>query len=372
MVIYSREVCRHAELLHFIAQKEAKCLELRSQLAMHEEELLQLKRKWERIINRGLERENSTTLSSATYPTNPKDIPAALMSLTTNPTLTLEGIREGVQGMSRLLAAGLSISTPTDQVHRPPKLAVPSSARSQSSSPIPPSPLSLSSTLPSGRALARHATRESESSNATWTTRSSLDVNRLSQCSSATSLEDDEEASAKRPPSGTVSNQHSSHGSLQSSPQELLLMDTGATPTMSPNPKFLEQKARRRKRLEEKKSEDALARNALGDPWDSKRSNTDEGEDDAWEAWGESDAKKSGKAKAVEGQRHDRISATTTSRQEAGTFWLMEAATDKKATETKDKNTGGSLGGLASPQMSSWMGAMGKKLGGELQKSGNV
>jgi hypothetical protein len=149
-------------------------------------------------------------------------------------------------------------------------------------------------------------------------------------------------------------------------------MDTGATPTMSPNPKFLEQKARRRKRLEEKKSEDALARNALGDPWDSKRSNTDEGEDDAWEAWGESDAKKSGKAKAVEGQRHDRISATTTSRQEAGTFWLMEAATDKKATETKDKNTGGSLGGLASPQMSSWMGAMGKKLGGELQKSGNV
>ena len=32
---------RHAELLHFIAQKESKCLELRSQLAMHEAELLQ-------------------------------------------------------------------------------------------------------------------------------------------------------------------------------------------------------------------------------------------------------------------------------------------------------------------------------------------
>ena len=32
---------RHAELLHFIAQKESKCLELRSQLQIHEAELLQ-------------------------------------------------------------------------------------------------------------------------------------------------------------------------------------------------------------------------------------------------------------------------------------------------------------------------------------------
>jgi hypothetical protein len=34
-------ISRHADLLHFIAQKESKCLELRSQLAMHEAELLQ-------------------------------------------------------------------------------------------------------------------------------------------------------------------------------------------------------------------------------------------------------------------------------------------------------------------------------------------
>ena len=32
---------RHADLLQFIAQKESKCLELRSQLATHEAELLQ-------------------------------------------------------------------------------------------------------------------------------------------------------------------------------------------------------------------------------------------------------------------------------------------------------------------------------------------
>ena len=200
-------------------------------------------------------------------------------------------------------------------------------------------------------------------------------MNRLSQCSSATSLEDDDEAASKRSQSGTRSHHHSSNGSLQSSPQELLLMDTGATPTMSPNPKFLEQKARRRKRLEEKKSEGALAGNGLGDPWDAKRDNADDGEEDVWGAWGESDAKKSGKAKAIEGQRHDRVSATTTSRQDSGTFWLMDpapVAVDKKSTKGKDKNAADSLGGLASPQMSSWMGAMGKKLGGELQKSGNV
>ncbi|KAH8998122.1 hypothetical protein EDB92DRAFT_1941794 [Lactarius akahatsu] len=39
---------RHADLLQFIAQKESKCLELRSQLAAHESELIDLKRKWER------------------------------------------------------------------------------------------------------------------------------------------------------------------------------------------------------------------------------------------------------------------------------------------------------------------------------------
>jgi hypothetical protein len=32
---------RHADLLRFIAQKESKCLELRSQLALHEAELAQ-------------------------------------------------------------------------------------------------------------------------------------------------------------------------------------------------------------------------------------------------------------------------------------------------------------------------------------------
>ncbi|KAF7761368.1 hypothetical protein Agabi119p4_9360 [Agaricus bisporus var. burnettii] len=84
---------KHADLLRFIAQKESKCLELKSQLAVHEAELVQLKRKWERIVNRGLERD----LHSAT--TNSSDPSSAV----------LEGIREG---MSRLLAAGFSTSAP--------------------------------------------------------------------------------------------------------------------------------------------------------------------------------------------------------------------------------------------------------------------
>ena len=83
---------RHADLLQFIAQKESKCLELRSQLAMHEAELTQLKRKWERIVSRGMDR---TTTSAPT-------------SSVTSPLSPLDGIKEGVQGMSRLLLGDLS------------------------------------------------------------------------------------------------------------------------------------------------------------------------------------------------------------------------------------------------------------------------
>lgn len=66
------------DLLRFIAQKEAKCLELRTQLAQHEGDLLVLKRKWERIVSKGLpqsSRQDSTHVASE----------------------MLEGIRGGVQ-----------------------------------------------------------------------------------------------------------------------------------------------------------------------------------------------------------------------------------------------------------------------------------
>ncbi|KAF9652412.1 hypothetical protein BDM02DRAFT_3183795 [Thelephora ganbajun] len=83
---------KHADLLRFIAQKEAKCMELRTQLASQEDELAQLKRKWEKIVNRGFDR---------VYATNGMTPPQG----TSGPVL--EGIKEGVQEVSRMIAAGL-------------------------------------------------------------------------------------------------------------------------------------------------------------------------------------------------------------------------------------------------------------------------
>ena len=70
---------RHADLLHFIAQKESKCLELRTQLAQHEADLLLLKRKWERIVSKGSPSSGRPDVA----PTVGSDM--------------LGGIREGVQ-----------------------------------------------------------------------------------------------------------------------------------------------------------------------------------------------------------------------------------------------------------------------------------
>ena len=83
---------RHADLLRFIAQKEAKCMELRTQLASQEDELAQLKRKWEKIVNRGFDR---------VYAANGITPPQS----TSGPVL--EGIKEGVQEVGRIIAAGL-------------------------------------------------------------------------------------------------------------------------------------------------------------------------------------------------------------------------------------------------------------------------
>ncbi|KAH9835154.1 uncharacterized protein C8Q71DRAFT_709872 [Rhodofomes roseus] len=91
---------KHADLLQFIAQKESKCLELRSQLAVHEAELAQLKRKWERIVSRGVDRAASSAPNSSVA----------------SPLSPLDGIKEGVQGVSRLLLGDLSspsTSSPT-------------------------------------------------------------------------------------------------------------------------------------------------------------------------------------------------------------------------------------------------------------------
>ncbi|KIJ35283.1 hypothetical protein M422DRAFT_262449 [Sphaerobolus stellatus SS14] len=80
---------KHADLLRFIAQKEAKCLDLRTQLAQHESDLIQLKRKWERIVSKGVPQSGRTD--------------AAIAGLAA--TDVLEGIRGGVQsGFEKMLA----------------------------------------------------------------------------------------------------------------------------------------------------------------------------------------------------------------------------------------------------------------------------
>ncbi|KAG2152758.1 hypothetical protein DEU56DRAFT_775859 [Suillus clintonianus] len=75
---------KHADLLHAIAAAESRRLELTGQLAAVEGDLGELKRKWERIVNR-----------EPYHPTLPSSTPTASV---------VDGLKEGV----RLLAAGLS------------------------------------------------------------------------------------------------------------------------------------------------------------------------------------------------------------------------------------------------------------------------
>ncbi|RDX54646.1 hypothetical protein OH76DRAFT_1341188 [Lentinus brumalis] len=150
---------KHADLLRFIAQKESKCLELRSQLAAHEAELAQLKRKWERIVSRGMDRA---------YSQQPGAGSSSLLS-------------GAVKDVSRLLAAGLGD-------HRP---------ASASASPAPSAPkpdVSLRThalPLKTNRAYG-HANTQSTSSVSTSATSASIKSSvRLSQSSASSFAFDD-------------------------------------------------------------------------------------------------------------------------------------------------------------------------------------
>jgi len=186
---------QYSELLHTIAQKEAICLELRSQLATHEAELLQLKRKWERIMNRGCTSSSSPSTSG----------PGA--------TAMLDGIKGGVQGVSRFLAASIGESlSPT--INAP--------------VPIP--------NLRSSNNTHVNSLSGSNSSISTHTTKST----RFSQ-SSTSSLGDE-----NQPP--CVPMNASQTSSSSSDDNVLIVHDTGATPTVSPNPDFIRRQQRREER----------------------------------------------------------------------------------------------------------------------------
>jgi hypothetical protein len=143
-----------------------------------------VKRKWERIVSRGFQKNDG--------------VGEINLNSGTGNSVVLEGIKEGVQGVSRLIAAGLS---------------------DLSSNPSP--PMRLSSTPKRG-----HSANQSSSSASTNTTDTKSSA-RLSQ-SSASSLGDEILLSPKE----------------EEEDQELIVRDTGATPTMSPNPAFRVQKER--------------------------------------------------------------------------------------------------------------------------------
>lgn len=76
--------------------------------AAHEDELLELKRKWERIVNKGFDRVISNSNANA-----PSHTPAIS---------SLDGLKGGVQGVGRLLAAGLSdLAAPPPVASTPPR-----------------------------------------------------------------------------------------------------------------------------------------------------------------------------------------------------------------------------------------------------------
>ena len=107
---------RYADLLQFIAQKESKCLELRSHLAIHESELLELKRKWERIVRR----EFGRSIPSTSTPASPGS----------------SAVLNGLVGGVRALAAATTPPplTPSISRTRPPPSAVATHEPSQAAS----------------------------------------------------------------------------------------------------------------------------------------------------------------------------------------------------------------------------------------------
>lgn len=134
---------------------------------MHEAELVQLKRKWERVVSRSLDR------AYAPSPSQPSPVPSSSAN-----TPVLGGIKEGVQGVGRLFAAGFG------------DLASPSSPGPAS----PANTTAFSTPIQSARLRQhekKHVSVQSASSVSTRTTGSCSSSVRLSQ-SSASSLLSDE------------------------------------------------------------------------------------------------------------------------------------------------------------------------------------
>ena len=435
---------RHSELLHFIAQKRSKCLELHLQLAVHEAELLQhkssnlnlnihsqftsyvyvVKRKWERIVNRGFERTLSPSTSNSASTTSPTTMatfptttslssspssafyPYSFSSNASSSTATagvapgvdgmLEGIKGGVQGMSRLIATGIGSIA---QVVRAEQV------QAQSSSPAP-LPLRLGGTttargsggnkrlslmLKNGnsKGINRSGPGQKESQSLTSTTSSAVSSSLLSISSgtSATSASASVSGSStsgnttKHTPSPSELETESEFGDFEDElsvhshsyshvqhEQVLVVHDTGATPTMSPNPVF--------QRREKPKDTDSQAQN-----FDFQQHFGDGGEEKEEFNWDDGWEESPGEAQASErevtmGLGSSSVIATGSESVAAGTMTTMTAPPRIVGMNAGPKSPLASMSaiptGLASiagaapmaQQMSSWVGSVGKQWDG--------
>ncbi|KAJ6486779.1 hypothetical protein C8R45DRAFT_1214102 [Mycena sanguinolenta] len=219
---------KHADLLHFIAQKESKCLELRSQLAMHEAELLQLKRKWERIVSRGfISPHNASTPTPL----------ASSLEANANGGAVLDGIREGVQGVGRFIAA----LSPTSATYH-------TSLESAAGFPLRANGIN-------GNGNGTHSKSSSLSTMATTTTTTSKSTRfSLSSQSSLGEEPAESETSSSSCPTNTEDDTDAAGAEEEDGAQVLMVHDTGATPTMSPNPAFAARRDRERDRARQQPS----------------------------------------------------------------------------------------------------------------------
>ncbi|KAI0342303.1 hypothetical protein BDW22DRAFT_182126 [Trametopsis cervina] len=209
---------KHADLLHFIAQKEAKCLELRSQLAAHEAELSQLKRKWERIVSRGMDRAYSS--------------PGVAGSPSSAVSSIIPSARDALKEGARLLAAGLNdLSTVEQGSQSPPNSSTISPIVAPMSGFATISRASMISSSAARKAASRHEQTQSISSVSTAASSAQASTTpssqRLSQSSassvlSSLSLEDPiEEGSSTSTPEESAASFAPSP--VQVSPSEKLL-----------------------------------------------------------------------------------------------------------------------------------------------------
>lgn len=220
-----------------------------------------MKKTWERIVSRSFEFPHSTLPTPATTPSPP----AIHTPYSSN--IVLEGIKEGVQGVSKLIASGLS--TPNADHPNPPSTNSHhhhTFSESRKSRPRPHSlyfPLSPAS--PSYHIRSSNLSTSSTCTTATSATRFSA----ASPSSACTFFEEpeswgDDDAEQTLKAIDDLAPESRDESPDLFSYQELMVRDTGATPTVCPNPRFKFGVERRREKEEDQRRREDNHANAAG------------------------------------------------------------------------------------------------------------